>query len=116
MIERELKGAQRLPGPVGKRPAVEATDYVRQKPARSFKMTLHADLHRALFPQPRRIHNRAPDVRKRRAGLPYRLNVVAARSVTSLTVNPLWQLPCKHRLRSCVLMAGRNRWIGVVAE
>ena len=52
VIERELKSAQRLPCTVGKRPAIEAADSVRQREARGFQVTLHADFHPALLPQP----------------------------------------------------------------
>ena len=79
-------------------------------------MTLHANFELPFAAEGGRIDNRRPDPRKveiLRLGGPH---VLGARPVTSLAVDPCWQLIGEDWFSAFLDLPGQGGWISVVAK
>src|SRR5262249_5960858 len=115
-IEVDLEVAERLAGPIGKRSSAVALDRMRQLLAGGLQVTLHAHLELPFRTQPRWIGDRRADGSGRRAGLPRRTDVVAARPVATLAIDSFGQAALIHRLTSRLVVPGGDLRVSVVAE
>ena len=116
VIKRQLKIPQRLTRPVRKRSPVEAHQCRRNSRAAGLQMALHTNFHGALRAQPRRVHNgrtNVPHLRPRRANHP---QMRRPWPVAPLTINPLRQGSCIHRITVRPRIRRRNPRHTVVAK
>src|SRR5258708_2157213 len=89
---------------------------MRQEAAGGFQMAFETNLHLPLGVQTRRIHDRGANLFRLRARLARGFGVALSRPMASLAIDPRRYRLEILRLRSGVLMAVRNLWIGVVTE
>ena len=98
MIEIEDKVLQWLTGNVGERLSIEPANQRGKAAAGWLQVTLHAYIHLEYRIEPRRIHDTGTYICWPDAGGLCHVNVSAAGTMASLTVDSLWQVLREDRI------------------